>query len=24
VPGLQKDFLPQNEKAPAHVTLEAH
>jgi cytochrome c oxidase subunit 1 len=24
VPGLAKDFLPQNEKAPAHVTLEAH
>lgn len=24
VPGLQRDFLPQNEKAPAHVTLEAH
>ena len=24
VPGLVRDFLPQNEKAPAHVTLEAH
>ena len=24
VPGLEKDYLPQNEKAPAHVTLEAH
>jgi cytochrome c oxidase subunit 1 len=24
VPGLDKDYLPQNEKAPAHVTLEAH
>jgi len=24
VPGLAKDFLPQNEKAPEHVTLEAH
>jgi len=24
VPGLAKDFLPQNEKAPAHITLEAH
>ena len=24
VPGLERDFLPQNEKAPAHVTLEAH
>jgi cytochrome c oxidase subunit I len=24
VPGLEKDYLPQNEKAPSHVTLEAH
>jgi len=24
VPGLARDFLPQNEKAPAHITLEAH
>jgi cytochrome c oxidase subunit 1 len=24
VPGLEKDYLPQNEKAPAHITLEAH
>ena len=24
VPGMERDFLPQNEKAPAHVTLEAH
>jgi cytochrome c oxidase subunit 1 len=24
VPGLVKDYLPQNEKAPAHITLEAH
>jgi len=24
VPGLAKDFLPQNEKAPEHITLEAH
>lgn len=24
VPGLDKDYLPQNEKAPAHITLEAH
>ncbi|NBZ97083.1 MAG: cytochrome c oxidase subunit I, partial [Proteobacteria bacterium] len=24
VPGLDKDYLPQNEKAPEHVTLEAH
>ena len=24
VPGLVRDFLPQNEKDPAHVTLEAH
>jgi cytochrome c oxidase subunit 1 len=24
VPGMEKDFLPQNEKAPDHVTLEAH
>jgi cytochrome c oxidase subunit I len=24
VPGLQRDYLPQNEKAPSHVTLEAH
>jgi cytochrome c oxidase subunit 1 len=24
VPGLVRDFLPQNEKAPAHITLEAH
>jgi cytochrome c oxidase subunit 1 len=24
VPGMKKDFLPQNEKAPANVTLEAH
>ncbi len=24
VPGLSKDYLPQNEKAPKHVKLEAH
>ena len=24
VPGMERDFLPQNEKAPAHITLEAH
>jgi cytochrome c oxidase subunit 1 len=24
VPGLSKDFLPQTEKAPDHVKLEAH
>ncbi|MCE9586763.1 MAG: cbb3-type cytochrome c oxidase subunit I [Verrucomicrobia bacterium] len=24
VPGLARDFLPQNEKAPAHITLESH
>jgi len=24
IPGLVKDYLPQNEKAPSHVTLEAH
>ena len=24
VPGLDKDYLPQTEKAPEHVKLEAH
>lgn len=24
VPGMEKDYLPQNEPAPAHVKLEAH
>ena len=24
VPGMEKDYLPQNEKAPANITLEAH
>ena len=24
VPGLSKDYLPQTEKAPQHVKLEAH
>lgn len=24
VPGMEKDFLPQNEKAPDHILLEAH
>jgi cytochrome c oxidase subunit 1 len=24
VPGMEKDYLPQNEKAPAHVSLGAH
>ena len=24
VPGMEEDYLPQNQKAPAHVRLEAH